>query len=132
MQAPERVLVPTGGCYLPKRVQRSYFKSTRGTNQGGLVSPTLFNLIVDNVVQNWLALTVEYQLVSQEVLVLAVGRCMGLFYDDDGVVVLCNLEWLRVNLNVLIGPFHQYGLVANIAKSKAMICQPGTLWSGML
>ena len=87
---------------------------------------------MDNVVQDFLDLTVEYQLVAQEVLVLAVVRCMGLFYDDDGMVVLWNLEWVQVDLNVLIGPFHQYVLVANIEKSNAMICQPDTLWSGML
>ena len=29
--------------------------------QGDLVSPTLFNVIKDNVIQEWLALTVEYK-----------------------------------------------------------------------
>ena len=38
--------------------QRPHFNSTRRTNQGGLVLNTLFNLIVYNVVHNWLALTV--------------------------------------------------------------------------
>ena len=71
-----------------------YFKLTRGTTQGGIVSPTLFNLIVDNVVRNWLALAVEYQLVSHEGLGLLVGRCLGLFYADDIMVVLRGPEWL--------------------------------------
>ena len=41
------------------------FKAIWGTSQSGLISPTLFNLIVDNVVRNYLALTVEDQLVDQ-------------------------------------------------------------------
>ena len=65
-----------------------HFKATWGTNQGGLISHTLLNLIVENVVRNWLALTVEDQLVAQEGLVLGLGRCLGLFFSDNRVVVL--------------------------------------------
>ena len=43
-----------------------HFRSTRGTTQGGLISPTLFDFIVDNVVCNWLTLMVEDQLVMHE------------------------------------------------------------------
>ena len=71
-----------------------HFKSTRGANQSGLISPTLFNIIVDNVVRNSLALMVEDQLVAQEVLGLTVGSCLVLFYTDYGMVVLRDPEWL--------------------------------------
>ena len=37
-----------------------YFKETQGTTKGGLISPTLFDLIVENVVMNWLAMTAKY------------------------------------------------------------------------
>ena len=62
------------------------FKLTGGGTYFRLLSPILFNLIVDNVVRNWLALTVEDQLVAQEVLGPAVGSCMGIFYTNNGVV----------------------------------------------
>ena len=65
-----------------------HFKSTRGITQVGIILLTLFNLIVDNVVWNWIEMMVEYQLVTQEGLVLAVGRCLGLFYDNGSVVLL--------------------------------------------
>ena len=71
-----------------------HFKATRGDMQGGLISPALFNLIVDNVVWNWLALTVEDQMITQEGLGLAVGRCLGIFYAENSVVVSQGLEWL--------------------------------------
>ena len=89
--------------------------------------PTLLNFIVDNVVRNWLAPMLEDKLVLHEGLGLAVGRCSGLFYADDGVVRLRDPEWIHDTLNVSIGIFYRYRLVVNVAKSKAMTCQPGTL-----
>ena len=41
---------------------------------------------MDNVVQKWLVLEVEYQRFSQEVIGISVGRYMGLFYADDDIV----------------------------------------------
>ena len=61
------------------------FRTTRGKTQGGPISSSLFYFIVNNMVRNWLDLTVEDQLVAQEGLGLLVGRCLGLFYMDDGV-----------------------------------------------
>ena len=109
-----------------------HYKGTQGSNQDGLILPTLFNLIVNNVVQNWLVMMVEYQLFAQEVLVLAVWRCMVLFYNDNYMVGLRYSEWLQFALNVLISLLHRYRLVENATKSKAMTCQPGTLQSRML
>ena len=50
-----------------------HFQATRWKTQGGIISPTLFNLSVDNVVRNWLALMVEDELVAYEGLRLAAG-----------------------------------------------------------
>ena len=33
--------------------------TTQGRTQGGLVSPTLFHVVVDNVIRTWLSMTVE-------------------------------------------------------------------------
>ena len=106
-----------------------HFKAIKGTTQGRLISTTLLNLIVYNVVSNWLAIMVEDQLLAQEGLGLAVGRGMGLFYKCDGVAGSWYQEWLQGALNVLICLFCRYRLVANIAKSKAMTCQLGTIRS---
>ena len=58
---------------------------------------------------------------------IAVGRLLVLFYANNKMVVFQDPEWLQGTLNVIIDLFHRYGLVANIAKSKAMKFQPGTL-----
>ena len=108
------------------------FKATRGTNQGEIISPTLFNLLLYNLASKWLALTVEDQLFAQEVLGLVVGRFLGLFYADNSMAGSQDPELLQGALNVLISLFSRYGLVANFAKSKAMACQPDTLRSWIL
>ena len=48
------------------------------------------------------------------------------------MVVLRDPVLLQGALNVPIGLFFQYGLVANVAESKSMTCQMGTLQSGMM
>ena len=42
-----------------------------------------------------------------------------------------NSDWIQHAMNVLVGLFRRYGLVANVVKSCKMICQPGALWAGM-
>ena len=53
--------------------------------------PTLYNLIVDNVVLNWPALTVEEKLVAYEGLGIAAGQCLELFYAGDRMMGLRDL-----------------------------------------
>ena len=59
---------------------------TRGTTQGGLLSPTLFNVVVENVIITWLDMTLENQRVAHDGLGKTVGRCLGVLYVDDGMV----------------------------------------------
>ena len=82
--------------------------------------------------KKWLALIVDNQLVAHKGLGPAIGRCLGLFCTDNGVVVLWDPEWLQGTLNSPIGILCWYGLVENVFNSKATIFHPGTLMSGML
>ena len=54
--------------------------------KGDFLSLTLFNVIVDNVIQTWLAMTVEDQRLAHYVMREAVGHCLGFFYTDNGMV----------------------------------------------
>ena len=101
LERPEESLQPPsmGGAwyqYVIYTCQKGYhhmhFKANRGTNLGGLIPTTLFDLVVKNVARNWLSLMVEDQLVAHKGLVLAVGRCLRLFYADNVVVGLRDLE----------------------------------------
>ena len=60
--------------------------ATLGMTQEGLISPTLFNMVVDNVVRTWMDMTVKDQVLAQEGLGLNVGRRMGVFYANDGMI----------------------------------------------
>ena len=78
----QEVVTRENGCHGP------HIQATRRTTHGGLLSPTLCNIILDNVVRNWLALMVENELVAHEGLGIAVGQCLGMFYGDNIMVGL--------------------------------------------
>ena len=63
-----------------------HFRATHGTTQGGLTYSTLFNFVVDNVVWNWLSVTVENDMNICDGLVHVVGHSMGFLYVDDGII----------------------------------------------
>ena len=83
------------------------------------------------MVRYCLYMTVEADTVIHNRLGHAVGRGMGFFYADDGLIGLRDLEQLQGSLNATIGLFCRIGLMANVAKSKTMTCHPGTICSGM-
>ena len=99
--------------------------ATRFTTQVRLVTLTLFNVVVDNVIRTWLAVTVEDQRVDNDGLGDTAGRCLGVFYADDGMVGSRYPDWMKHSMNILICLFQTYGLPANISKSGTMLCQPG-------
>ena len=57
---------------------------------------------------------------------------MGVFYAENGMVKAQDSEWIQNYLNVPIGLFWWYGIVANVLKSRTMTRQPRTLRLGML
>ena len=47
---------------------------------------TLLNVVVDNFIWTWLAMTLEYHRVAHNGLGEAVTRCLGIFYSNDSMV----------------------------------------------
>ena len=111
---------------------RPAFLTTRGTIQGGLVSPTLFIVVVDNVIRTRLSMVVDDHRVAHDEMVKTFGRCVGVFYSDNGMVISHDPDWLHHATNVLAGLFRRYGLTDNVSKSCTMTCQTGVLPAGML
>ena len=99
--------------------------------QGGIISVTMFNVVVDNVVRMWLAETVENQAVTQELLGLNMGRCLVFFYNNDGMIGSRDSEQLQNALNVLSRLFQWYGIITNVAKSHMITCRPRALRLGI-
>ena len=81
------------------------FPATRGTTQGSLVSLTLFNVVVENVIITWMAITVEYQRVAHDGLGETTRWCLGVFYADNGMVDSRDAGWLQHLMNILFGLF---------------------------
>ena len=81
------------------------FVPYRGATQGGVVSPTLFNILVDAVVRKWLADVMDdIDTANDEGLHGDdVSRMTSLFYADDGAIGSLDHEWLqRANQHLCI------------------------------
>ena len=89
-------------------------------------------MVVDNTRITWLDMMVEDYRVAQDGLEETVGRCLGVFYAYDGMVGSCDSDWLHHSMNILVGLFGRHGLASNVAKSRTMTFQTGSLWAGML
>ena len=71
------------------------FVPYRGAIKGGIVFPTLFNVLVDAVVRKWLADVMEDMTAANTGLQGDnVGHLSSLFYADDGVIGSLDHEWL--------------------------------------
>ena len=73
----------------------------------------------------------EDESAKHEVLGMTIGRCIGLFYADDGMIGSRYPEWFQEAINVIIELFRRVGLMSNVAKSKIMTCQTGAICMGM-
>ena len=62
-------------------------------------------MVVDNFIITWMAMILKDKRVSEDRLETTVGRCLGSFYADDGMVVSRDADWLQHVMNVLVGLF---------------------------
>ena len=111
------MMARAGGYY------RDAFKGARGVTQGDLLSPTIFNMLVDAVVRHWVTMALEKAEKRGE-------RGKGgrhqaaLFYADDGMVALSDPRWIQWAFNALVSLFERVGLRTNVGKTVSMVCRP--------
>ena len=105
------------------------FPATQGTTQLGLVSQTLFNVVVYNVIWTWFAMTVEDHRVVHDGFGDVFGRCLRVFCIDNNMVGSRDPDCLQHLMDFLVGLFLRYGFTYNIAKSCSITCQPSALMS---
>ena len=91
--------------------------------QGDPLSLTIFNVVMDAVVRNCVAVMVEG---AEDW-----GECgqygrhqNALFYWDDGTVASSDPRWLQCVFITLVGLFDRVGLRTNVGKTISMVCHP--------
>ena len=99
------------------------FRGERGLTQGDPLSPTIFNVVVDAVVRNWVQGVVE-EVEARGELGQEGRHQASLFYDDDGMVASSDPAWFQGTFNALVGLIDRVGLQTNIGKTTGMVCQP--------
>ena len=97
--------------------------------QGDLLSPTLFNVVVDAVVRHWIeglvTETAEKGETGRE------GRHQSaVFYAADRMVVSLGPAWLQGAFSALVAIFDRVGLRTNVKKTVSMACHPCRAGSG--
>ena len=91
--------------------------------QGYLLSPTIFNVVVDVVVRHWVKVIVEGAN-DQGGHGQEERHQNSLLYVDVGMVVLLDPGWLQGALSTLVGLFGRVGLNTNSGKTVGMVCRP--------
>ena len=103
------------------------FKGARGVTQGDPLSPTIFNVVVDAVIQHWIDGIVDKAEEKGET-----GRegrhQSAVFYANDGMVVSLDPAWLQGAFSALVAIFNRVGLLTNVGKTVSMTCHPS--WAG--
>ena len=98
------------------------FKARRGVTQGGPVSPTIFNLMVDAVIREW-----ERQLLLEGLPLNQVRVLVAIFYADNGLIAARNPKTLQTAIDLLTGLFDRVGLQTNTKKTEVMVFLPGKI-----
>ena len=102
---------------------RTDFKGERGVTQGDPLSPTIFNVVVDAVVCNWM-MGIIADAEERGDLEEKRRHQAALLYADDGMVASSDPRWLQGASNTLVGLFYRVGLWTNVGKTVRMVCHP--------
>ena len=91
--------------------------------QGYLLSPTIFNVVVDAVVRNWVTVMVKG---AEER-----GNCGKYFrhqntllYSDNRMIALSETHGLQGAFINIVGMFDRVGLRTNVGKTVGMVFRP--------
>ena len=91
--------------------------------QGKLLSPKIFNVVVDTVIRHWVTVVKPTE-AGTGGLALTIINLAACFYADDGLVASTQPESLQRAFDALTGLFDWVGLHTNTESMVGMVCQP--------
>lgn len=91
-----------------------YFSISRGVKQGDSLSPTLFNIFIDDIVK-------ELENNESDPVTLVSSKFNSLLFADDLMMISESKDGLQKNLNVLSDFCDNWQLGVNVKKTKTMI-----------
>ena len=95
--------------------------------QGDTLYPTIFNIVVDEVVMVDL-LAVYGPREAQHGFGQASSEHNICFYADDGSIAGHNPIWVQTVLATMLRMFDRVGVQKNLRNAKAVMCTPGSIW----
>ena len=98
------------------------FKAGRSVAQGGPVSPTIFNLMVDAIIREW-----EQLLIIRRIPLGQIRTLIAVFHTDNRLIASRNPKTLQTAVDLLIGLFDRVGLQTNNTKTEVMVFVPGKI-----
>merc|ERR1711966_467005 len=93
---------------------------------GGPLSPTIFNIMVDAVVREWIR-----QMELAGFSTKDIRTIVAVFYADDGLVAAREPKVLQDSFDILISLFERVGLETNETKTETMVFLPGRIRTGL-
>ena len=117
----DQVVVPKAGEFFGQSLRME-----RGVNQGDLVSPTIFNIVVDAVVRE-VRLEVFGPHEAHHGFGWAVVEHNIVFYADDVRISGCKSIWVQTTLTAVVSIFDRVGLQTNLGKTRSMVCTLGLI-----
>jgi Reverse transcriptase (RNA-dependent DNA polymerase) len=98
------LVVPKSGSYFSEPL-----KAECGVRQGDIISPIIFNIVVDCVLWEW-----YHKLGDTDLMAI-------FYYANDGHLAGYSADKVQKGLDLFIALFSQVGLQMNVDKTKAMI-----------
>ena len=100
-----------------RNLQSAEFCTKEGLRQGGVLSPALFNLVMDDIIKEVEEKTKKLQVGYRKMTVVTVGECA---FADDLAVFAKNEVDLQYNLEMWKGALEEKNLKLNVDKTKVM------------
>ena len=94
------------------------FKTSEGLRQGGVLSPVLFCIFMDEIIKECTPKLKEHVIGYKSLLPVTATECV--FADDVAIIADCSSS-LQLNLEAWDETFAKHGLKINVKKTKVMI-----------